>query len=517
MKAMSLKIQITLLVILLIAGLVAAFSWTVVTNEKRMLLTEVIQKIILEGRNLALGSAKPLLHEDPAFELYPLVAGAQEAEKDIASIVVVDRAGIIKGHRDVLSVDRPYEPRPGLRAVPGSGLTKRGEAIRATDELIEVRIPIKDRGKTIGYVYIEYAKAGVLEAIAGINARMLRIGAIGLLVGAALSLLLALHITRPVSVLTRGVEAIGQGRLDTRIDVKSGKELQTLAHTFNGMAQRLDENRRALIEHERIARELEIAHEIQATLLPARLPHFPNIEMDAYYNAASEVGGDYFDLVPVDDDRLMIVVGDVAGKGVPGLIIMAMVRILVRALSRNPEKPAALMRQLNELLRRDMKSNMFVTLFWGILDTRTGSLDFANAGHMPLIVYRASRRAADAFRATAKPLGVFSDEIFCSGLEDHRITLNPGDCILQFTDGLNEMRNVAGEEYGIERLKEVLVAEAGGGALYIVNELRRSLDAFRGAAPQSDDLTIVVVKATPAGVARTRLERNKAADGVLSR
>jgi sigma-B regulation protein RsbU (phosphoserine phosphatase) len=95
--------------------------------------------------------------------------------------------------------------------------------------------------------------------------------------------------------------------------------------------------------------------------------------------------------------------------------------------------------------------------------------------------------------------------------------LDPGDCILQFTDGLNEMRNAAGEEYGIERLKEVLVAEAGGGALYIVNELRRSLDAFRGAAPQSDDLTIVVVKAMPAGVARTRLERNKAADGVLSR
>jgi sigma-B regulation protein RsbU (phosphoserine phosphatase) len=123
----------------------------------------------------------------------------------------------------------------------------------------------------------------------------------------------------------------------------------------------------------------------------------------------------------------------------------------------------------------------------------------------------------DAFRPTAKPLGVFSDDIFRRGLEDHRITLEPGDCLLQFTDGLNEMRNTAGEEYGFERLKDVLAAEAGGGALYIVNELRRDLDAFRGTAPQSDDLTIVVVKALPAGVAQKRSERKKTADGILSR
>ncbi len=283
---------------------------------------------------------------------------------------------------------------------------------------------------------------------------------------------------------------------------------------MKSVAQRLEENRRALVEHERIARELEIAHEIQATLLPACLPHFPNIEMDAYYNAATEVGGDYFDLVPIDEDRLMIVVGDVAGKGVPGLVIMAMVRILVRALARNPEKPAELMRQLNLLLRKDMKRNMFVTLFWGVLNTRDGSLDFANAGHMPLIVYRGSRRVVDAFRSTAKPLGAFSDDIFCRGLKDHRITIEPGDCLVQFTDGLNEMRNAAGEEYGVERLKDALAAAAGGGALYIVNELRRDLDAFRSGAPQSDDLTIVVVKAMPADAARRRPERKKTAEGI---
>ena len=517
MKAISLKIQITMLVILLIAGLVAAFSWTVVTNEKSMLLTEALEKVLLEGRILALSSAKPLLHEDPEFELHPLVTRAQEVEKDLVSIVIIDRTGLIKGHRDVLSIDHAYAPDAGLRAAPGTGLTLPGEEVRENEKLIEVKIPVTDQGKPIGFVYIDYSKAELLQAISSINARMVRIGILALLIGAALSLFLALHITRPVQVLTKGAEAIGQGRLDTRIDEGSIKEMQTLARTFNGMAQRLEDGRRALVEQERIQRELEIAHEIQATLLPARLPHFLNIEMDAFYNAASEVGGDYYDLIPVDEDHLVIVVGDVAGKGVPGLVVMAMVRILVRALAQNPRKPAAYLRQLNVLLRKDIKSNMFVTLFWGLLNTRDGSLDFANAGHMPLIVYRSSRRTVDVFRATAKPIGIFSDEVFCRGLEEHRITLEPGDCILQFTDGLNEMRDAAGDEYGIARLRDVLLAEAGGGARHLVDELRRSLAAFRGATPQSDDLTIVAVNAMPAGAERAPLERNERQDQVLSR
>ena len=516
MKAISLKIQIVILVILLIAGLVAAFSWTVVTNEKKMLLAEALEKVILEGRNLALSSAKPLLHEDPEFELHPLVTCMQEAEKNIVSIVVVDRFGSIKGHRNILLIDRAYEPNADLFQASGTGLTLPGEEVRESDHLIGVKIPVIDQGTPIGFVYIEYAKTEVLEAIVGINARMLRIGFLALLIGAALSLFLALHITHPVRVLTRGAEAIGQGRLDTRINVWSIRELQTLARTFNGMAQKLEENRRTLVEHERIARELEIAHEIQATLLPAHLPHSPNIEMDAFYQAASEVGGDYFDLVPVDDDHIMIVVGDVAGKGVPGLVVMAMVRILVRALAQSPGKPSALLRQLNVLLRKDIKSNMFVTLFWGFLDTRDGCLTFANAGHMPLMVYRGSRRDVEVFRATAKPIGAFSDEIFCRGLVDSRIALEPGDCILQFTDGLSEMRDAAGNEYGTERLKDVVRAEAGGGARHLVGELRRSLAAFRGAAPQSDDLTIVAINAIRAGVEQRPSERSEGGDRIIT-
>jgi serine phosphatase RsbU (regulator of sigma subunit) len=507
MKAISLKIQISVLVILLVAGLVAAFSWTVVTNEKRMLLAEALEKAVLEGRNLALSSAKPLLHEDPEFELHPLVVRAQNAETDIVSIVVVDRDGRIKGHRDVLSIDRAYELPVGLRPVTAARVTLPGEEIHESDELIEVKIPVTDQGEPIGFVYVEYAKAGVLEAIADINMRMLRIGILALGIGAFISLLLALHITRPVRVLTKGAEAIGRGCLDTRINVTSIRELQTLARTFNGMARSLEDSRKALVEQERIQRELEIAHEIQATLLPERLPQFQRYEVDAYYHSASEVGGDYFDFIPVDENHFMVVVGDVAGKGVPGLVVMAMVRILVRSLAQSRERPAALLRRLNVLFRKDIKRNMFITLFSGLLDTRDGSLVFANAGHMPLIVYSGARRTVDTLSTKTKPIGIFSDEVFCRGLEERRITLGSGDCILQFTDGLSEMRNGGGDEYGIDRLMNVVSREAAGGARHLVGELRTSLGAYRGNVPQSDDLTIVAITAMPAGIDRAPIER----------
>jgi serine phosphatase RsbU (regulator of sigma subunit) len=515
MKSVSLKIQITVLVILLVAGLVGAFSWTVTRIENRMILSEVLQRVVIQARNLALGSSKALLHEDPEFELHPLVARVLDAEQDIISIVIVDRQGMIKGHRDILSIDQPYRQTPGLRPFAGAASLSAKECVWENDDILEVEVPITDQGEHIGAVYVQYSKNGVYEAVASMKRRMLRIGLAALIGGALVSLLLAAHITKPVKALTRGAEAIGAGRLDTRINVHSIREIETLGATFNAMAKKLEENRRAMLEKERIERELEIAHEIQATLLPSHLPSLANLEVDAYYHPASEVGGDYFDLIPLDGGQIMVIVGDVAGKGVPGLVIMAMVRILARALAQNRESPGELLRHLNVLLKKDMRKNLFVTLFCGLLDARDGHFVFASAAHMPLLVFRAERRIVDVIGTKAKPLGLFPDEIFARGVEERRIVVQPGDCVIQFTDGLNEMRNAAGEEFGLPRLIEVVAGHAAIGARHLISELRASLDTFRGGARQSDDLTIVALSAMSAGVEPSPLARAGQTDRVL--
>lgn len=515
MRTLNLKIQITLLVSLLVAGLVAAFSWTVATRERSMILSEVLQRVLLQGRNLALSSSKPFLHEDPEFELHPLVSRVQEYDRDIVSIIIVDHRGIIKGHQDIAAIDKEYIPQPGLRPVDWATLRSAGEVIRENEEIIEVSVPVTDQRERIGTVHLQYSKREIREAIEGITERIIRIGLFALAMGALVSLLLAFHITRPISVLTKGAESIGQGNLDTRIKIRSVKEIQALAHTFNEMARSLEESHRAMLDKERMEKELEIAREIQETLLPAHLPHLRNFEIDAYYHPASQVGGDYFDLIEVDEQHLMIVVGDVAGKGVPGLVIMAMTRMLVRHLALRGERPVKLLRHLNVLLKRDMKRNLFLTLFCGLLDKKEGKLSFASAAHMPLIVYHGSEQMVRMMKTKAKPLGIFPDEVFTKGLEEVVIHLRPGDLFLQFTDGLNEMRNPAGEEFGLESVMQTLYDEAKGGARHLTGEIKRRLGEFRQGEPQSDDLTLLAVSALPAGMERVNEERMEVLDRVV--
>ncbi len=515
MKAISLKIQLTFLVILLITCLVAVFSYTVATTEKSMILSDLVQKAVLRGQNFALSSSKPLLHRDPEFELHPLISRVITTDGNIVSITVVNREGLIKGHKDVISIDKEYLPTPGLKPIAGGVALQNNVELRENDDILEVCVPVTDQDEIIGFVYLQYSKNEVYEAVAGLNRRMVRIGFIALAFGALISLLLALHITRPISVLMRGAEAIGLGDFKTRISVSSGKELQALAHTFNEMARGLEKSRNAMREKERMDKELEIAHDIQSSLLPSRLPRFASFEIDAYYHPASQVGGDYYDIISVDDRHLMVIVADVAGKGVPGLVVMAMVRIIVRDLAIRRESPAGLLRRLNILLKKDIKNNIFVTLFCGLLDMVDNTLTLASAAHMPLLLYRGGDGSVHTIGTGTKPLGIFPDEIFSRGLEEKTIRLGPGDVLMQYTDGLTEMMNGSGEEFGLERVVQITRRAAGSGVGRLLGELRTSLEAFRAGAAQSDDLTLLALGAMPAEKGGTESCRDFQVDAAL--
>lgn len=515
MKAIGLKVQITVLVILFLAGIIFAISWTVVTNERQMLLSEVRLRALLQARNVSMSSSKMLLFESPEFELRAIISSAIKADPNILSIVLVDRGGIIVGHTDVSNIHAPYESASDVDAIAGFPSLSEGEMISENANVFEISVPVGNMDEPIGMVYLQYSKDEVQLAVDRINARMMRVGLIAIAIGAFVSLALALHITRPISILTKGVEAFGRGTLDTRIEINAAREIQILANTFNEMAHRIREDRKALIEKKRMEKELEIAHEIQATLLPNMLPHLRDYEMDVYYHPATQVGGDYFDLVQLDDRHMFIVVGDVAGKGVPGLVVMAMVRIIVRALALQRKGPAELLRHLNALLRKDMKRNLFVTLFCGVLDAERGILVFASAAHMPLLIYRGKERMVHMMGTKTKPLGLFPDDMFAKTLEEKSIEILPGDLFMQYTDGLNEMKNVHGEEFGMEQVMQLAVDEASGGARHLLNKLKKRLSEFRGDEPPSDDLTLLAVSVLPQGMKRAPADRMELLDRVV--
>lgn len=491
MKAFNLKVQITFFIMLLVTALVTSFSLTIARVQKRILHDELSEKVILYGRNLALGYSKTLLHSDPEFELHPHITRILQNNSDVVEIVVVDSKGIIKGHSDLRKIDTSYTLGSQFIQSSSAEMLENGELLCENNKILEVRIPVKDQDNVIGYVFLEYSKNRMIKALSDTNDRIIRTGIAALVFGSLVSLFLAHHISRPVKKLTEGAELIGKGNLDTRIEVRSVQEVQTLADTFNRMASSLQESRKLMREKERFDMELEIAKSIQDSLLPSRIPEFDDAELGAYYNPAELVGGDYFDLIPVNERKLMLVVGDVSGKGVPGLLIMAMARGMVRDLANRRENPEKLLRHLNLMLKKDTKENFFLTMFCGILDTDDGTFTFASAAHMPLFYYRSRDRKVEAIKTKAKPLGVFSDETFSLGLEEVTIRMEPGDLILQYTDGLSELRNENGEELGLERIRCVVETEARGGAKKILSALMTEAERFRGSMEQRDDLTML--------------------------
>ena len=204
--------------------------------------------------------------------------------------------------------------------------------------------------------------------------------------GIILALLLFRRIADPVNTLVTGARRIGEGHLDTKIELRSKSELSVLADSFNDMATKIALTQEELISKERMEAELEIAHDIQSTLIPTESFKTEGFEIGFYYKAATQVGGDYVDVFPIDDRNIALVMADVAGKGVPGLVVMAMLKVMVRALVDKESSPKDIVLRLNSSLTDNLKPKMFVTFFIAYLNLDTAQLTYSNAGHNPLVI-----------------------------------------------------------------------------------------------------------------------------------
>ena len=253
----------------------------------------------------------------------------------------------------------------------------------------------------------------------------------------------------------------------------------------------------ASAEQARIAGELTVARNIQREMLPKQFPDhiFGTLE------PALEVGGDLFDFYE-RDGKLFFCIGDVSGKGVPSAMLMSVIHSLFRVLSQKIESPSHILKALNEQLCRGNDSNMFVTFFAGCLDRYTGKLHFCNAGHdKPFLM----KESATLLQAKPNlPLGVFPDTYY----EDQVYELKPGDTLFLYTDGLTEAKNQDRELFGCDRVEAALnacLAVPGMSAERIVESLTVAAHSFSGAAPQSDDLTILVVQYAPGELVKEQI------------
>jgi PAS domain S-box-containing protein len=280
-----------------------------------------------------------------------------------------------------------------------------------------------------------------------------------------------------ISELKRAEEEVRQLNRDLERRVVERTEQLKIA-----MAKQQEEAQ----QRERIEQELRVARMIQHTLLPKSLPELEGHQIAAYYRPAREVGGDFYDFLRLPDGRLGLIVGDVSGKGVPAAIVMAITRTMLRS-AYHLGSPGEILQKVNDDLLPDIPPNVFVTCLATILDSRTGRLQYANAGHDPPFVRHAS--GVSKLRATGMPLGLMPDMTY----EQKEVTLQPGDSILLYSDGLAEAHNLHQEMFGFPRIETVVGTHSMAASL--IDTLLTELERFTGKDwEQEDDITLLTLQ-----------------------
>jgi sigma-B regulation protein RsbU (phosphoserine phosphatase) len=287
--------------------------------------------------------------------------------------------------------------------------------------------------------------------------------------------------------------AMNRGAFDFVMKPINFEDLQI---TIQKTIKQVEHFKKAQVEHnqlEAIKHDLDIAREIQTSILPKTFPAFPNRnEFDLYasMDAAKSVGGDFYDFFLIDENKLGVVIADVSGKGIPAALFMAVSRTMLKTTAMGNISTSECLTKTNNMLCSESVNSMFVTLFYGIINLTTGEMNYSNAGHNPPYILKSDGKV-ELLEGTG--------EIVLAALEginytQHHTILNPGDAIYMYTDGITEAMNINNELFTDERLKEVLQTVAGNSCKQIIDSVRKEVEEFSKGAEQSDDITAIAVR-----------------------
>jgi sigma-B regulation protein RsbU (phosphoserine phosphatase) len=338
------------------------------------------------------------------------------------------------------------------------------------------------------------------EVMADVYAELnLRAGLLlaGLAAIVALILLVAAWITRPITRLAAAAQELARGNLEVRLPaMQSRDEIGEFAATFNKMVHDLqgtiDQRLCETAAREALERELQVARQIQTSLMPMTRPPFPDrteFTLEAFTEPAKIMAGDFFDFWFVDRDVLALVVADVSGKGVPAAMFMAVARTILRSFSSPTQTPAQVLTIADRIMAAENDEQMFVTVFHAHYHVKTGELMFANGGHNPPYLVRKDGVVTSTGSSTGPIVGVWGDAEF----EDRRIRLDPGSTLIAFTDGVTEAQNAQGELFGEARLEQLLSAIHGEPVDEIRRRILDEVNEYRESKDQ-DDVTFLALR-----------------------
>jgi serine phosphatase RsbU (regulator of sigma subunit) len=489
--------------------------------EAREIHPKVAWTLVRDGRVVASSGEAPKAL--PAWIQPPGFAGlVQDGEAATLRAVLLDGGQFLVVDAPVdARLFAPLEKRMGFRYLEGTvrhdkrGIQvtlKGGDKGLAEDPGFKVPATPESRRWADGEVEVHPILFGFdLRQLAGglspgrVDAGHLLVVALGIVGGLflvvyvialLLGLLLARSITKSVHEMSRGTERLRQGDFNHPIPIGTRDQLGDLAESFNMMAAGVRDLLQQQAEKDRLEEELRIARQIQMSLLPQGSVTLPGLRIAALCLPAAEVGGDYYDLLPLYDTRLGVLVADVSGKGTSAALYMAELKGLVLSLSRIYESPARLLSEANRILAANMDARSFITMTYAVVDTAARTMRYARAGHNPILQLEVRTGATRVLTPPGMGLGLDRGDRFDAVLEESQVALEAGDVFLFFTDGLSEAMNGRAELFGERRLRDILeqardgsVDEAG-----LKDTILGEIRSFVGDQAQHDDMTMVLLR-----------------------
>jgi sigma-B regulation protein RsbU (phosphoserine phosphatase) len=247
-------------------------------------------------------------------------------------------------------------------------------------------------------------------------------------------------------------------------------------------------------QREQLQRELEIARNVQLNFLPQDIPDIPGLDIASLCVPAREVGGDYFDFIRLNRQKLGVVIGDVSGKGIPAAFYMTLTKGLFKSLAANHDSPAQVLIKLNRLFFENAERGVFISMLYCIFDLENRVMTFARAGHNPMIIHRSQIKRSEEVRPPGIAIGLEEDEIFTKTIDEYSLPLQKNDMFLLYTDGLNEAQNARHQEFGEARLQQLFAVHHRSSAHDILEDIEKQISEFTGDAEQHDDMTAVVIR-----------------------
>lgn len=293
--------------------------------------------------------------------------------------------------------------------------------------------------------------------------------------------------------ITESIQAAQRGDYSRILEARSGGELGELEREVNRIIAELQTARLGQNRQQSLQREMNVSRAIQASLLPSRIPTIEGFEMNAFYQPAQEIGGDYYDLIELDDHHLGIAIADVSGKSISGAMMMSIARNTLRSQAMLSFSPAEVLERTRAMLSPNLSSEFFISIFYAILDSEDARLTCANAGHPPLFIWRGDEKRCDWIQPQGMAVGFEKKSRRVVESSEERVSMKEGDLAFFYTDGITESMNGTGDYFGRSGIESIAKEKSAEGVEPFLATLKTRLMEFSPGG-QMDDMTGVVLQ-----------------------